>query len=119
MGPGVAFIDYDNEGWPDIFVVNGMDWPGHEQKQSTPKLYHNNHDGTFTDVTRKAGLDVGNLKSKAGKNTGANNVRDYDPARRKKTDGSTGFAQTRAVWLGGSLHIGIDNGTCAPDWLLA
>ena len=67
----------------------------------------------------KAGLDVGNLKSKAGKYTGANNVRDYDPARRKKTDGSTGFAQTRAVWLGGSVHIGIDNGTCAPDWLLA
>ena len=58
MGPGVAFIDYDNDGWPDIFLVNGMDWPGHEQKQSTPKLYHNNHDGTFTDVTRKAGLDV-------------------------------------------------------------
>ena len=58
MGPGVAFIDYDNEGWPDIFLVNGMDWPGHGQKHSTPKLYHNNHDGTFTDVTRKAGLDV-------------------------------------------------------------
>jgi len=58
MGPGVAFIDYDNDGWPDIFLVNGMDWPGHGQKHSTPKLYHNNHDGTFTDVTRKAGLDV-------------------------------------------------------------
>jgi len=28
MGPGVAFIDYDNDGWPDIFLVNGMDWPG-------------------------------------------------------------------------------------------
>jgi len=38
--------------------VNGMDWPGHVQKHSTPKLYHNNHDGTFTDVTHKAGLDV-------------------------------------------------------------
>ena len=58
MGPGVAFIDYDNDGWPDIFLVNGMDWPGHGQKRSTPKLYHNNHDGTFTDVTHKAGLDV-------------------------------------------------------------
>jgi enediyne biosynthesis protein E4 len=58
MGPGVAFIDYDNDGWPDIFLVNGMDWPGHVQKHSTPKLYHNNHDGTFTDVTHKAGLDV-------------------------------------------------------------
>jgi enediyne biosynthesis protein E4 len=58
MGPGVAFIDYDNDGWPDIFLVNGTDWPGHITKHTTPKLYHNNHDGTFTDVTHKAGLDV-------------------------------------------------------------
>jgi hypothetical protein len=58
LGSGVAFIDYDNDGWPDIFLVNGSDWPGHAQKHTTPKLYHNNHDGTFTDVTHKAGLDV-------------------------------------------------------------
>jgi enediyne biosynthesis protein E4 len=58
MGPGVAFIDYDNDGWPDIFLVNGMDWPGHVQRHSRLKLYHNNQDGTFTDVTDKAGLDV-------------------------------------------------------------
>jgi enediyne biosynthesis protein E4 len=58
MGPGVAFIDYDNDGWQDIFLVNGTNWPGRPQKLSTPKLYHNNHDGTFTDVTHKAGLDV-------------------------------------------------------------
>ncbi len=58
LGPGVAFIDYDNDGWPDIFLVNGMDWPGHASRHSTPKLYHNNHDGTFTDVTHKAGLDA-------------------------------------------------------------
>jgi enediyne biosynthesis protein E4 len=58
LGPGVAFIDYDNDGWPDIFLVNGMDWPGHASKHTTPKLYHNNHDGTFTEVTHKAGLDV-------------------------------------------------------------
>jgi hypothetical protein len=58
LGPGVAFIDYDNDGWPDIFLVNGTDWPGHALKHTTPKLYHNNHDGTFTDVTHKAGLDV-------------------------------------------------------------
>ncbi|MGB7435303.1 MAG: CRTAC1 family protein [Candidatus Acidiferrum sp.] len=58
MGPGVAFIDYDNDGWPDIFIVNGTNWPGQPSKYSTPKLYHNNHDGTFTDVTHKAGLDV-------------------------------------------------------------
>src|SRR6202795_965223 len=58
IGSGVAFIDYDNDGWPDIFLVNGMDWPGLVQKHTTPKLYHNNHDGTFTDVSHKAGLDV-------------------------------------------------------------
>ncbi len=58
LGPGVAFIDYDRDGWPDIFLVNGTDWPGHRTRFTTPRLYHNNHDGTFTDVTRKAGLDV-------------------------------------------------------------
>ena len=58
MGPGVAFIDYDNDGWPDIFLVNDTDWPGRPLKHSTPKLYHNNHDGTFSDVTQKAGLDI-------------------------------------------------------------
>ena len=58
MGPGVAFLDYDNDGWPDIFLVNGMDWPGHVKQHSTPRLYHNNHDGTFSDVTKKAGLAV-------------------------------------------------------------
>ena len=35
MGPGVAFIDYDNDGWQDILLVNGMDWPGHARKHST------------------------------------------------------------------------------------
>ena len=58
MGPGVGFIDYDNDGWEDILLVNGSDFPGHVRKHTTLALYHNNHDGTFTDVTRKAGLDV-------------------------------------------------------------
>jgi enediyne biosynthesis protein E4 len=58
MGPGCAFIDYDNDGWPDIVLVNGENWPGHPGPASTLKLYHNNHNGTFTDVTRKAGLAV-------------------------------------------------------------
>ncbi|MDP9161202.1 MAG: CRTAC1 family protein [Acidobacteriota bacterium] len=58
MGPGCAFIDYDNDGWPDILLVNGENWPGHAGPGTTLKLYHNNHDGTFTDVTRKAGLAV-------------------------------------------------------------
>jgi len=59
MGPGCAFIDYDNDGYPDILLINGEDWPGHPRAgATTPKLYHNNRDGTFTDVTRSAGLAV-------------------------------------------------------------
>ncbi len=58
MGPGCAFIDYDNDGWPDIVLVNGENWPGHAGVATSLKLYHNNHDGTFTDVTRKAGLAI-------------------------------------------------------------
>jgi hypothetical protein len=59
MGPGCAFIDYDNDGWPDILLINGQDWTGHAKSgPTTPKLYHNNHDGTFTDVTRKSGLGI-------------------------------------------------------------
>jgi enediyne biosynthesis protein E4 len=58
MGPGCAFIDYDNDGWPDVLLINGESWPGHAGPQSTPKLYHNNHDGTFTDVTQKSGLAI-------------------------------------------------------------
>jgi enediyne biosynthesis protein E4 len=58
MGSGVCFIDYDRDGWQDIFFVNSRDWPGHQKHTSYSALYHNNHDGTFTDVTRQAGLDV-------------------------------------------------------------
>jgi enediyne biosynthesis protein E4 len=58
MGSGVCFIDYDNDGWPDIFFVNSMDWPEHKTGKSYPALYHNNRDGTFTDVTRQAGLAI-------------------------------------------------------------
>ncbi|HTW45577.1 MAG TPA: CRTAC1 family protein [Acidobacteriaceae bacterium] len=58
MGSGVCFIDYNNDGWQDILFVNSMDWPGHGKQKSYPALYRNNHDGTFTDVTKQAGLDV-------------------------------------------------------------
>jgi len=58
MGSGVCILDYDNDGWQDILFVNSMDWPGHAHGPSYPALYHNNHDGTFTDVTRQAGLAV-------------------------------------------------------------
>ena len=56
-GTGVAIFDYDNDGWPDIFIVNGTKLEGFPAGQApTNHLYHNNHDGTFTDVTEKAGL---------------------------------------------------------------
>ena len=58
MGSGVAFLDYDNDGWQDVLLVNGADWPGHVRRHTTLALYHNDHDGTFSDVTRKAGLAV-------------------------------------------------------------
>jgi len=58
LGSGCAFLDYDADGWQDILLVNGMDWPGHKKQRSTLQLYRNNRDGTFTDVTRRAGLDV-------------------------------------------------------------
>ena len=58
LGSGCAFLDYDGDGWQDILLINGMDWPGRKGGRSTLRLYRNNRNGTFTDVTRQAGLDV-------------------------------------------------------------
>ncbi|HLG55339.1 MAG TPA: CRTAC1 family protein [Vicinamibacterales bacterium] len=74
LGSGCAFLDYDADGWQDILFVNGMDWktpgtrdsgvgirrsgPGTQRSRSTLRLYRNNRNGTFSDVTRAAGLDV-------------------------------------------------------------
>ncbi|HEV2341228.1 MAG TPA: VCBS repeat-containing protein, partial [Candidatus Acidoferrales bacterium] len=58
MGSGCAFLDYDGDGWQDVLLINSMDWPGHRRARSTMRLYRNNRNGTFTDVTRHAGLDV-------------------------------------------------------------
>jgi len=58
MGSGACFLDYDNDGWQDVLLINSMDWPDHKSHESYPTLYHNNHDGTFTDVTREAGLAI-------------------------------------------------------------
>ena len=57
LGAGCAFVDYNNDNWPDIFLINGKSWtPG--PRRSYPALYRNNKDGTFTDVTAAAGLAV-------------------------------------------------------------
>ena len=58
LGSGCAFLDYDADGWQDILLVNGMDWPQHKRQRTTLRLYRNNRNGTFTDVTHRAGLDV-------------------------------------------------------------
>ena len=56
-GSGAAFVDFDNDGWPDIFLVNGSRLEGFPRgKEPTSHLYRNNRNGTFTDVTTKAGV---------------------------------------------------------------
>jgi hypothetical protein len=58
LGSGGAFLDYDNDGWQDILLINSMSWPDRKGAKSFPALYHNNHNGTFSDVTKEAGLAV-------------------------------------------------------------
>jgi enediyne biosynthesis protein E4 len=58
LGSGCAFLDYDADGWQDILLVNAMDWPGHKRQRSALRLYRNNRNGTFADVTKSAGLDI-------------------------------------------------------------
>jgi hypothetical protein len=71
-GNGAVIFDYDNDGWPDIYLPNGSTVEGFpKDKAPTGHLYHNNHDGTFTDVTSHAGL------ARAGWGQGAC-VGDYD-----------------------------------------
>jgi hypothetical protein len=66
-GSGVCLIDYDNDGWLDIYVVNGSTFDALDGKETPPhdRLYHNNHDGTFTDVAEKAGVTLGNWSTGA------------------------------------------------------
>lgn len=58
MGSGVVVFDYDGDGRPDIFFVNSTDWPERHRRVSTPALYRNRGDGSFEDVTSKAGLAI-------------------------------------------------------------
>ena len=58
VGSGVGLLDYDNDGWLDIYLVNGSTYDAENGKATPPHaaLFHNNHDGTFTDVAAKAGI---------------------------------------------------------------
>ena len=58
LGSGVAFLDFDADGWQDLFLVNSTNWPGRSGPESPSALYRNRTDGTFEDVTVAAGLDV-------------------------------------------------------------
>ncbi|MGH9386830.1 MAG: CRTAC1 family protein [Vicinamibacterales bacterium] len=58
MGSGCAFLDYDEDGWQDMFLVNSTSWPGRPPARSASALYRNNRDGTFSDVTARVGLGV-------------------------------------------------------------
>lgn len=64
MGGGVAFFDYDNDGKPDLLLVNGGNLPGHKRQSAASSnitLYHNDGNGHFTDVTAGSGLDAPSL----------------------------------------------------------
>src|SRR4051812_1251573 len=58
VGSGAAFLDVDSDGWQDILLINSRDWPGRTGGPSFSALYRNNRNGTFTDITRAAGLAV-------------------------------------------------------------
>jgi enediyne biosynthesis protein E4 len=63
IGAGVGFLDYDGDGWPDILLINGTYWPQQRgaavrQTEPTMRLYRNRGDGTFEDVTQRAGLAI-------------------------------------------------------------
>lgn len=58
IGAGGAFLDYDNDGWQDVLLVNSMSWPDQKGARSFPALYRNNRNGTFANVTAQAGLAV-------------------------------------------------------------
>jgi len=58
LGSGCVFLDFDNDGWQDILLINSTHWPGHPGPSSHAQLFHNNGNGTFSDVTSGSGLDV-------------------------------------------------------------
>src|SRR5207247_7223075 len=95
MGSGVAWIDYDDDGWPDLFCVqDGPVRPG-AGPAPTCKLYRNNGDGTFTDVTQQVGLTRGGYGMGAA-------VADFD---------NDGFDDLLVTYLGGvDLYRNVPDG---------
>ena len=134
-GSGVCLVDYDNDGWLDIYLVNGSTFAALDGKEATPHaaLFHNNHDGTFTDVSAKAGvmndrwgygcsvadydndgwpdIYVGNF----GKNRLYHNNHDgtfTDVAEKAgvhagQLDARLGMGRLRRRWLPGSVRVGL------------
>jgi len=58
LGAGGLFLDVDGDGWQDVLLINSTNWPGRAGARSYPALYRNDHNGTFTNITRGSGLDV-------------------------------------------------------------
>ncbi len=58
IGSGAAFLDVDGDGWQDVLLVNGKNWPGRPGPRSLPALYRNARNGTFADITVGSGLDI-------------------------------------------------------------
>ncbi|MGH9318053.1 MAG: FG-GAP repeat domain-containing protein, partial [Thermoanaerobaculia bacterium] len=56
VGSGLAWLDYDNDGWMDLYVVQSGPFPPNGSPRAQDRLFRNNGNGTFTDVTERAGL---------------------------------------------------------------
>ncbi len=63
MGSGVALLDYDGDGWMDVYFASGAPLPGYKGEKSSNHLFRNKHDGTFEDVTEKAGVGCGSYST--------------------------------------------------------
>ena len=92
-GAGCAFLDYDNDGWMDIFLLSGTRLEG-DPPGATNRLYKNNRDGTFTDVTEKSGLKAVGWASGGGAAEGRASMRD----RAFTSTHSFGYTPTTQRW---------------------